>query len=40
MGDRLRRAATVLRARGVEVTGLGNIGGRGYRYRIEHSDDA
>jgi hypothetical protein len=35
MGDRLRRAATALRARGVEVTGLGNIGGRGYRYRIE-----
>jgi hypothetical protein len=34
MGDRLRRAATALRTRGVEIESLGNVGGRGYRYRI------
>lgn len=35
MGDRLRRAAPTLRTRGLEVVSLGNVGGRGHRYRIE-----
>lgn len=34
MGDRLRRAAPALRQKGIELEGLGNKGGRGYRYRI------
>jgi hypothetical protein len=35
MGDRLRRAAPAMRVHRVEVTSLGNVGGRGHRYRIE-----